>query len=72
MQIEYKIIDSNTDGNPDSEYELNELGKDGWELCAIMPQVNTVRFFFKRFVTTIYFPEQTPSGSADCPDGHFI
>lgn len=47
-KFEYKIINSMLDGNPDSEYELNEIGKEGWELCAILPEINTTKFYFKR------------------------
>lgn len=46
--FEYKIIDTGIDGNPDSEFELNELGKDGWELVTIQPEFNIKRFYFKR------------------------
>ena len=53
MQYEYQIIDSAVDGNPDSEFELNELGKEGWQLVGILPQINRTRFYFMRFVVTI-------------------
>ena len=60
MYWEYRIIDSMVDGNPDGQYELNELGKDGWELCGILTQINTTRFYFKRLATQIY--ESTDGG----------
>lgn len=33
--------------------QFNELGKDGWELCGVVPQYNQVTCVFKRKVWTI-------------------
>ena len=54
MYWEYQIINSAIDGNPDNEFELNELGKEGWELCGILCQINNTKFYFKRLVTQRY------------------
>ena len=52
MKFEYKIIDPEEDGNPDSEYELNELGKDGWQLVGIDTlHVPYQRYYFVRHLT---------------------
>jgi hypothetical protein len=57
MQYENKIINSLKDGNPDSEFELNELGKEGWRLVAI----NNYKFYFIRFILTLCNPSvETP------------
>lgn len=50
MKYEYKIIEDQYDGSCDNEYELNELGKEGWELCAIKVSHWTGNsfFYFKR------------------------
>lgn len=46
---EYFIVDTSKDGNPDNEYELNELNKEGWELITIKIEVNgSERWYFKR------------------------
>ncbi len=51
---EYKIIDDAVDGNPDDEFELNELGKEGWELCAINSSYRgSRRWYFKRRINIV-------------------
>ncbi len=44
---EYKIIEKSV-----SESQLNELGKDGWELVAVVLKATLIGhvFFFKRLV----------------------
>jgi hypothetical protein len=50
MSTEYKIIDTKTDGNPDDEYELNELAKEGWNLVCVKPIFDgSERYYFRRF-----------------------
>ena len=34
---EYMILEPNADGDPDSKVDLDELGKDGWELITVKP-----------------------------------
>ena len=51
--FEYKIINANKHSDPGSEYQLNELGKEGWQLVAI----NTYnypypRYYFMRYLST--------------------
>ncbi len=49
VQWEYKIIDDQVDGNPDNEWELNNLGLDRWELVAIKSVASgSTRWYFKR------------------------
>lgn len=51
LKYEYLIIDDSKDGNPDSEFELNELGKEIWELCFVLDGINgSRRWYFKRFL----------------------
>ena len=50
MRFEYLIIDDSEDGNPDSVFELNELGKEGWELCCIQGCGHVIKWYFKRTV----------------------
>jgi len=38
-QWEYKIINDWEHGDPDSEFELNELGNYGWELVHVQDVV---------------------------------
>lgn len=49
---EYMILDDAQDGTPDTEFEFNELGKEGWEL--VMSKTNMVvgntKWYFKRLV----------------------
>jgi len=55
---EYKIIDDWLDGNPDHEDELNDLGREGWELVTCQKVVarfddgtlvqGAKRWYFKR------------------------
>ena len=33
-QFEYIIIEDQKDGSPNNIYELNKLGKEGWELTS--------------------------------------
>lgn len=49
---EYMIIKDWEHGNPDSEEDLNDLGKDGWELVAVKREepIGYV-WYFKREVT---------------------
>ena len=55
MLWEYKIIDTSKDGNPDSEYELTELGKEGWELVTIkIDSFGNERWYFKRIDTGLW------------------
>jgi len=35
-------------GNLDSEFELNELGKEGWELVCVNAVGNGMSWYFKR------------------------
>ena len=46
---EYKelIRDPNTDGLP-TEAELNELGREHWELAGVIREEDGVHFYFKR------------------------
>jgi hypothetical protein len=46
---EYKelVRDSKADGLP-SETELNELGKEHWELAGVIREDDRVHFYFKR------------------------
>jgi len=47
--VEYQIIDERLDGNPDNVFELNALGREGWELCGITETLHGAhRWFFKR------------------------
>jgi len=45
---EYEVVSRNADQLPLSQDELNALGKDGWELVAVVPLSNTVQFYLKR------------------------
>lgn len=50
-QFEYKVYDQKDGINPDSEYELNELGIQGWELVSIRrsdSEYGGYKFYFKR------------------------
>ena len=50
-KFEYQIYDQTDGVNPDSRYELDELGEQGWELVAIRPSDRSVggyKFYFKR------------------------
>jgi len=60
MQYEYKIVRL-IEGTGLDEDELNELGKEGWQLVAAMPK----RFYFMRFVITIYSPAYETSVKCD-------
>ena len=54
-QFEYKVYDQANGINPDSEYELNELGSQGWELVAIRrsdSEYGGYKFYFKREALT--------------------
>jgi len=53
MKYEYMIIDDMIGGNLDCQEELNYLGEDGWELCAIVHNtfvgnIGNNRYYFKR------------------------
>ena len=49
MWWEYKIIETGDGGNPDDEYEMNELGRDGWELVTVkIEHTGAERWYFKR------------------------
>lgn len=61
--FEYKIYDQQDGVNPDDEYGLNFLGKEGWELCAITKshsEYGGLRFYFKR--------QTRVAGPTDSPD----
>jgi hypothetical protein len=46
---EYKVITKNAlDDVQLTEDELNALGKDGWELVGVVPDLSAVRFYLKR------------------------
>jgi hypothetical protein len=46
---EYKQIVRNlTSESPLAEPELNELGKDGWEMSGIAQQASLLYYYFKR------------------------
>ncbi len=48
---EYKQISRNVESEkPLDESELNELGKDGWEMTGIVQQTSSVHYYFKREV----------------------
>ena len=45
---QYRVITRTVDETPLSEEELNGLGKEGWELVAVVPQSKRVQFYLKR------------------------
>jgi hypothetical protein len=46
---QYKRLDRNLKKeDPPTEEELNELGKQGWELCGMVEIKSLVHFYFKR------------------------
>lgn len=60
MQWEYKIINPHKDGNPNSEFELNELGKERWELVTVVDRGYKIEaWIFKRRLTS------SSNGAAD-------
>ena len=44
---EYKQL-TRRSGEAPTEADLNELGADGWELTAVVPEAESVHFYFKR------------------------
>ena len=44
---QYKVLSRDLAQGPNEE-ELNTLGKDGWELAAVVPHVGVAHFYFKR------------------------
>ena len=49
---EYRILQASIDGNPDSEFELNELGKACWELVTVREDARgDTYWYFKRPVS---------------------
>jgi hypothetical protein len=44
---QYKVLSRDVPLSP-SEEELNALGKEGWELTAVLSQGAVTRFYFKR------------------------
>lgn len=44
---QYKVVSRDVPLSP-SEEELNALGKQGWELTAVLAQGSVARFYFKR------------------------
>jgi hypothetical protein len=44
---QYKVLSRDLAQGP-NEDELNTLGKDGWELAAVLPHVGVAHFYFKR------------------------
>jgi hypothetical protein len=44
---QYKVLSRDVPLSP-SEEELNTLGKEGWELTAVLSQGGVTRFYFKR------------------------
>lgn len=44
---QYKVLTRDVPLSP-SEEELNTLGKEGWELTAVLSQGGVTRFYFKR------------------------
>ncbi len=49
MKFEYKIITKGKIINSlFNENELNELGKDGWEMFAVLERALMIQAFFKR------------------------
>jgi len=51
---EYMVIDEHKHGSPDNEFELNELGKEGWELtCSRGDSTGNRTWYFKRRISTI-------------------
>jgi hypothetical protein len=48
---EYLIIDDSKSESPDSEKRLNDVGMQGWGLCAIrLDRHGVSRWYFKRRV----------------------
>ena len=44
---QYKVLSRDL-AQGSNEEELNTLGKDGWELAAVVPHVGVAHFYFKR------------------------
>jgi hypothetical protein len=44
---QYKVLTCDLAQGP-NEDELNTLGKDGWELAAVLPHGGVAHFYFKR------------------------
>ena len=44
---QYKVLTRDLAQVP-NEDELNTLGKDGWELAAVVPHVAVAHFYFKK------------------------
>jgi hypothetical protein len=44
---QYKVLTRDLVQGP-GEDELNTLGKEGWELAAVLPHVGVAHFYFKR------------------------
>jgi hypothetical protein len=46
---EHRVVSSASAGEPPlTEDELNALGKDGWELIAVVPLPDRIQFYLKR------------------------
>lgn len=47
----YQLVrDLQAGEEPPTDEELNEIGKEGWELCGVMSHAEKVHFYFKRLV----------------------
>lgn len=52
MKWEYRFINPHKDGNPNAEFELNELGKEGWELVTVIDRGYAIEsWIFKRHLS---------------------
>ena len=46
--FEYKQLSRELANGPITEGELNELGREGWELVSVLSDGHTAHFYFKR------------------------
>ena len=56
MKYEYKVMKKNEFFEPENEHSLNTLGRQGWELIAIVPSKSKYDFdlyYFKRVISQL-------------------